>query len=100
MKILLTSPLYPTPPAPKIVGGAEIFARRFAEGLAQRGDEVKVGGAASAPEQGRELCNGINVYSAPVQSVYAPFPEQKNVVNRSVWHAFDDWQIQAPMIAE
>src|SRR3954447_6684377 len=100
MKILLTSTLYPTPQAPKIVGGAEIFARRFAEGLAQRGDEVEVVRAASAPEQGRELCNGINVYSAPVQNVYAPFTEQKNVVKRSVWHAIDDWQIQAPMIAE
>ncbi|MGY4343505.1 glycosyltransferase involved in cell wall biosynthesis [Bradyrhizobium sp. LM2.9] len=100
MKILLTSTLYPTPHAPKIVGGAEIFARRFAEGLAQRGDEVEVIRAASAPEQARELCNGINVYSAPVRNVYLPFTEQKNVMTRSIWHAIDDWQIHAPAIAE
>ncbi|MCK1480647.1 glycosyltransferase family 4 protein [Bradyrhizobium sp. 197] len=100
MKILLTSTLYPTPHAPKIVGGAEIFARRFAEGLAQRGDEVEVIRAASAPEQARELCNGINVYSAPVRNVYLPFTEQKNVMTRSIWHAIDDWQIHAPTIAE
>ncbi len=52
MKVLLTSTLYPTPQAPKIVGGAEIFARRFAEGLAQRGDEVEVIRAASTPGAG------------------------------------------------
>lgn len=100
MKVLLTSTLYPTTEAPKIVGGAEIFARRFAEGLMQRGDEVEVIRAASAPEQPREACNGINVYSAPVQNIYRPFTEQKNVALRSIWHAVDDWQMQAPMIAE
>lgn len=100
MKVLLTSTLYPTPQAPKIVGGAEIFARRFAEGLVQRGDEVEVIRTASAPEQARELCNGINVYSAPVQNLALPFALPKNVVKRSIWHAIDDWQIQAPLIAE
>ena len=100
MKILLTSTLYPTPRAPKIVGGAEIFARRFAEGLVERGGEVEVIRAQSTPEQTRETCNGINVYSAPVQNIYLPFTEQKNVALRSIWHAIDDWQMQAPMIAE
>jgi len=100
MKVLLTSTLYPTAEAPKIVGGAEIFARRFAEGLVQRGDEVEVVRAASAPEQPRETCNGINVYSSPVRNVYMPFTEQKNIALRSIWHAVDDWQMQAPMIAE
>ncbi|WP_028134760.1 glycosyltransferase family 4 protein [Bradyrhizobium japonicum] len=100
MKVLLTSTLYPTPQAPKIVGGAEIFARRFAEGLAQRGDEVEVIRAASRPGQVPETCDGINVYSAPVRNVYLPFSEQKNVALRSIWHAIDDWQMQAPMIAE
>ncbi|MDD1529380.1 glycosyl transferase [Bradyrhizobium sp. WBOS7] len=100
MKVLLTSTLYPTPQAPKIVGGAEIFARRFAEGLAQRGDEVEVIRASSRPEQAPETCDGINVYSAPVRNVYLPFTEQKNVALRSIWHAVDDWQMQAPMIAE
>lgn len=100
MKVLLTSTLYPTPQAPMIVGGAEIFARRFAEGLVQRGDEVEVIRTASAPEQARELCNGINVYSAPVHNLDLPFELPKNVVKRSIWHAIDDWQIQAPLIAE
>src|SRR3954468_3288084 len=100
MKILLTTTLYPSPGAPKIVGGAEIFARRFAEGLGQRGDEVEVIRTASAPEQARELCNGVNVYSAPVRNIYLPFTEQRNIASRSIWHAIDDWQIQAPMIAE
>lgn len=100
MKVLLTSTLYPTPQAPKIVGGAEIFARRFAEGLAQRGDEVEVIRAAPAPQQARETCNGINIYSAPVRNIYLPFTEQKNVALRSIWHAIDDWQMQAPLIAE
>jgi glycosyltransferase involved in cell wall biosynthesis len=100
MKILLTSTLYPTPAAAKIVGGAEIFARRFAEGLVQRGDEVEVMRAASAPDQARETCNGINVYSAPVRNIYRPFTEQKNLAQRTLWHAIDDWQMQAPLIAE
>lgn len=100
MKVLLTSTLYPTPQAPKIVGGAEIFARRFAEGLVQRGDEVEVIRAASTPGQAPETCDGINVYSAPVRNVYLPFTEHKNVALRSIWHAVDDWQMQAPLIAE
>ncbi|MGL9621306.1 glycosyltransferase family 4 protein [Bradyrhizobium sp. U531] len=100
MKVLLTSTLYPTPQASKIVGGAEIFARRFAEGLVQRGDEVEVIRAASTPGQAPETCDGINVYSAPVQNIYLPFTEQKNVALRSIWHAVDDWQMQAPLIAE
>ncbi|WP_339037736.1 glycosyltransferase family 4 protein [Bradyrhizobium symbiodeficiens] len=100
MKVLLTSTLYPTPQVPKIVGGAEIFARRFAEGLVQRGDEVEVIRAASTPGQTPETCDGINVYSAPVRNVYLPFTEQKNVALRSIWHAVDDWQMQAPLIAE
>ncbi|QIO98891.1 glycosyltransferase family 4 protein [Bradyrhizobium symbiodeficiens] len=100
MKVLLTSTLYPTPQVPKIVGGAEIFARRFAEGLVQRGDEVEVIRAASTPGQAPETCDGINVYSAPVRNVYLPFTEQKNVALRSIWHAVDDWQMQAPLIAE
>lgn len=100
MKILLTSTLYPTPGATKIVGGAEIFARRFAEGLVARGDEVEVIRAATIPNQASETCNGINVHSAPVRNVYPPFTAQRNVALRSIWHAIDDWQMQAPMIAE
>lgn len=100
MKILLTSSLYATPQAPKLVGGAEIFARRFAESLQDNGDSVEVIRAASGPDQPVEECNGINIHSAPVRNVYYPFTEQKNVAIRSMWHAIEDWQGAAPLVSE
>ncbi|MCG2645349.1 MULTISPECIES: glycosyltransferase family 4 protein [Bradyrhizobium] len=100
MKVLLTSSLYPTPNAPKVVGGAEIFARRFAEGLAESGDKVEVVRAATSPDRRFETHNGIDIHTAPVQNLYLPFNEPKNAALRSVWHAVEDWQILAPMIAE
>lgn len=100
MKILLTSSLYPTPKAPKLVGGAEIFARRFAEDLKERGDEVEVIRAATEAGPELEQCNGIDIYSAPVQNLYLPFTKQRNVALRSLWHSVEDWQIFAPVIAE
>src|SRR6266478_6339196 len=100
MKVLLTSSLYPTPQAPMLVGGAEIFARRFAESLREGGDTVEVIRAEFSPDQPVEECNGIDVYSAPVRNIYLPFTEPKNVAVRSVWHAVDDWQGVAPMISE
>ena len=42
MKVLVTSSLYPTPGAPKVVGGAEIFVRRLVESLVARGDTIEV----------------------------------------------------------
>ncbi|MFB9268757.1 glycosyltransferase family 4 protein [Bradyrhizobium erythrophlei] len=100
MRILLTSSLYPTPLAPKLVGGAEIFARTFAETLKERGDDVEVIRGASAYGQAPETCNGIDIYSAPVRNIYLPFTEQRNVALRSIWHAVEDWQILAPMVTE
>lgn len=100
MKILLTSSLYVTPGAPKLVGGAEIFARRFAESLQDMGDQVEVVRAASQPDQPPEQCNGIDIYSAPTQNIYPPFAEKRNVALRSVWHMVEDWQNAAPMISE
>jgi glycosyltransferase involved in cell wall biosynthesis len=100
MKILLTSALYPTPKTPKLVGGAEIFARRFAEDLIANGDEVEVVRAASGPNQEIEQCNGVSIYSAPVQNLYRPFAEQHNIALRSLWHGVEDWQIFAPIIAK
>src|SRR5258708_11262050 len=78
MKILLTSSIYPTPGAPTIFGGAEIFARRFAESLREGGDSVEVIRAASKPDQPPEESNGVHVYSAPVQNIYSPFTEHRN----------------------
>ena len=73
MKVLLTSSLYPTPQTPMVVGGAEIFARRFAEGLAEGGDQVEVVRTAISDDRRPEAHNGIDIYTAPVQNVYFPF---------------------------
>jgi len=100
MKVLLTSSLYPTPQTPKVVGGAEIFARRFAEGLVECGDKVEVVRAAISEDRRPERHNGIDIYTASVQNVYLPFNEPQNVALRSIWHGVEDWQILAPMIAE
>lgn len=100
MKVLLTSSLYPTPETPLIVGGAEIFARRFAESLRDRGDRVEVIRSASKPDHPPEQCNGIEIHSAPVQNIYQPFKEQRNPAIRGVWHAIEDWQSSAPLLSE
>ncbi len=100
MKILLTSSIYPTPGAPTIFGGAEIFARRFAESLREGGDSVEVIRAASKPDQPPEESNGVHVYSAPVQNIYSPFTEHRNTAMRAIWHAVEDWQGNAPLVAE
>ncbi len=100
MKVLLTSSLYPTPQTPKVVGGAEIFARRFAEGLVECGDEVEVVRAATSEDRRPESHNGIDIHTAAVQNVYLPFNEPRNVALRSIWHGVEDWQIFAPTIAE
>jgi glycosyltransferase involved in cell wall biosynthesis len=83
-----------------IFGGAEIFARRFAETLRVRGDSVEVIRAASKPDQPPEECNGVHVYSAPVQNIYSPFTEHRNTAMRAIWHAVEDWQGNAPLVAE
>jgi len=100
MKVLLTSSLYATPQAPKLVGGAEIFARRFAECLKEHGDSVEVIRSASQPDQPLEECNGIDIHSAPVRNLYYPFTEQRNAAVRGLWHAVEDWQGAAPLVAE
>lgn len=99
MRILITSSLYPTPGAPKVVGGAEIFVRRVAEGLLKNGDEVEVVRAASLPEQAMETSNGIDVYSAPVHNIYRPFTGQRSAPARGLWHATEDWRQNAELVA-
>lgn len=100
MRVLITSSIYPTPGAPMVVGGAEIFARRLAESLQEAGDEVEVVRAASSPQQQMEQCNGIDVYSAPVQNIYSPFTEHRNPAMRGVWHMIEDWQPTASLVSE
>jgi glycosyltransferase involved in cell wall biosynthesis len=99
MRVLIISSLYPTPKAPKVVGGAEIFVRRLAEGLEKSGDQVEVIRAASIPDQGMETSNGIDVYSAPVQNIYLPFTEHRSAPIRGIWHAMEDWQQTAQLTA-
>ena len=59
MRVLIISSVYPTPEAPRIIGGAEVFTRQFAESLAASGDGVEVVRAASTPDQPMEIANGV-----------------------------------------
>jgi glycosyltransferase involved in cell wall biosynthesis len=92
MKVLVTSSIYPTPGAPKIVGGAEIFVRRLVDGFVGKGDSVEVVRAASVPNQQIESCDGVDVYSERVKNIYLPFTEHRSAPARGVWHAVEDWQ--------
>lgn len=83
-----------------IVGGAEIFVRRLAESLRDAGDTVEVVRAASSSDQPMEQCNGIDVYSAPVQNIYPPFTEQRNPAIRGVWHIIEDWRSASSLVSE
>lgn len=100
MRVLVISSVYPTPEAPRIIGGAEIFARQFAEALAASGDSVEVVRAASAAEQHMEISNGVTVYAAPVSNIYLPFSEQRSAPLRGIWHAVEDWQQTATLVSE
>lgn len=98
MKVLVTSSLYPTPGAPKVVGGAEIFVRRLVESLVARGDTIEVVRAASLPDQRAERHNDVDVYSAPNRNIYLPFTEQRSAPVRGIWHAIEDWQRTADVV--
>jgi len=98
MKVLVTSSLYPTPEAPKVVGGAEIFVRRLVESLVARGDTIEVVRAASVPDQKAERYNDVDVYSAQSRNIYLPFTEQRSAPARGIWHAIEDWQRTADVV--
>lgn len=98
MKVLVTSSLYPTPGAPKVVGGAEIFVRRLVESLVARGDVIEVVRAASVPDQKAERFNDVDVYSARSKNIYLPFAEQRSAPARGIWHAVEDWQRTADVV--
>lgn len=100
MRVLIVSSIYPTPNAPKTVGGAEIFARQFAESLVANGDGVEVIRAATQPDQAMETCHGIDVHSAPVRNIYSPFTTQRSSPLRGVWHVIDDWNGAAEIVTE
>lgn len=98
MKVLVTSSLYPTPGAPKVVGGAEIFVRRLVESLVAHGDTIEVVRAASVPDQKAERYNDVDVYSAQSRNIYLPFTEQRSAPARGIWHAIEDWQRTADVV--
>ena len=100
MRVLIISSVYPTPEAPRIIGGAEVFTRQFAESLAASGDGVEVVRAASTPNQQMEIANGVTVYAAPVRNIYLPFSQQRSAPLRGVWHAVEDWQQTAALVSE
>ncbi|MGE7371170.1 glycosyltransferase family 4 protein [Neorhizobium sp. NPDC001467] len=100
MRIALFSALYPTPKHPKIVGGAEVFARQFAEALVAGGDDVMVMCNALNGRRETEFVNGVRVEFIPVRNLYAPFQERQNPAMRMLWHVIDDWQTAHPAIAE
>lgn len=100
MRILIVNSIYPTPGAPKVIGGAEIFARQFAEALVARGNEVEVVRAASRPQQEIETCNEAAIYSAPARNIYPPFSAQPAGPLRGIWHVMDDWSTAAPLVTD
>ena len=100
MRVLVTTSLYPTPQAPKVVGGAEIFVRRLVEGFVASGDDVEVIRAASAPDQQIESCDDVDIYSEPVSNIYLPFTEQHSAPVRGIWHAVEDWRRSTKLVAD
>lgn len=92
MKILMISAIYPTPDAPRIIGGAEVVARRLAESLVATGTDVTVlrsapPGTAPAPEES----GGITVASAPIRRLYWPFDDaERSAMAKLRWHLRED----------
>ncbi|MDP4021785.1 glycosyltransferase family 4 protein [Methylobacterium sp. NEAU 140] len=91
MRVLIGSALYPTPLAPRTLGGAEIFARDLAERLAAAGTAVaalRTGGAGIPAE---ETAGGVAVRAIPARNLHPPFEARRDPVRRLLWHALDDW---------
>jgi glycosyltransferase involved in cell wall biosynthesis len=100
MRVLVINSIYPTPNAPKTVGGAEVFARMLAERLVSTGAEVEVIRAASSDNQPVESQNGVVVHSAKVRNVYYPFSQRRGALKRLMWHAIDDWRRPSSFVSD
>ncbi len=100
MRIALFSALYPTPKHPKIVGGAEVFARQFAEALVHGGDEVMVVCNSLEGRRESEFVNSVRIEFMPVRNLFPPFQEKQNPLSRVLWHIIDDWQSAHPDVAK
>ncbi|MFK0385443.1 glycosyltransferase family 4 protein [Agrobacterium sp. NPDC090273] len=90
MRIALCSALYPTPKEPWVFGGAEMFLRQFAEGLAATGDDVIVIRIALDGTARQEIANGVTVHFLPIRNLFPPFEANKNPLARMAWHLIDD----------
>lgn len=100
MRILLTTSLYPTPQAPFALGGAEIFARRFAEQLVLDGHEVEVIRARPQIYIPEETLNGVRIFATQRNNVFIPFSQGKTKLTRGLWHLIDDHMRAGDLIAE
>ena len=99
MRIAICNAVYPTPSHPRIIGGAEVFVRQFAEELTKRGDEVLVLRFSPSGAVETEVVNGVTIHYIPVHNLYPPFEERKNPLLRTGWHLVDDWQKADPAVA-
>lgn len=100
MRILMINSIYPTPKAPNVVGGAEIFTRMLAEHIACGGDDVEVIRAANRNDQSSESYNGVTIHSAKVHNIYPPFTQQRKAASRLLWHAIDDWRCASTFVSD
>lgn len=100
MRILLTTSLYPTPLAPFTLGGAEIFARRFAEQLILDGHEVEIVRARPRIYVPEEDLNGVRIFSTPLNNVFVPFSQGKMPIVRGLWHLMDDHMRSNKLVSE
>ncbi len=91
MRILLVNSLFPTPKVPRIVGGAEVFARKLALELVSQGDQVEVLRASTTPGETVESEADFDVYSAPMRNLNQPFEQSRLMPVRALWHLIDDW---------
>lgn len=100
MRILMVSSLFPTPAAPKVLGGAEIVARRLADALVAQGVQVTVVRAAPpGTDVSEEDVGEMRVLSLPICNSYSPFDitDKHGAVSTLLWHARDDWGTSTQM---
>lgn len=100
MRILIINSIYPTPNSPRVLGGAELFARMFAEKIASTGDQVEVIRAGLQQNQMIESCNDVIVRTADICNLYPPFIRRRSAPRRLLWHAIEDWGQTATFVLE
>jgi glycosyltransferase involved in cell wall biosynthesis len=98
MRIALCNAIYATPTHPRIVGGAEIFVRQFAEALTEQGDEVIAIRFSPSGVHETETINGVTVHFVPVRNFFPPFEDKRHALLRTAWHAIDDRAAAHPLV--